>query len=172
MNYPTAGSIPARCTISWLIHVFLRDRHFAAHPESAASYLQSERGLLSLVFVKINAALHPAYRFFIKPARDDITGTQVFFDVKLQDLIENFVWRQCVLIFLIWFQLCAWRLFNRRSWNDFALPVDPARQLINHGLRNIADHGQPASHVAIERAISNSQFALVSGSQQQMTKLV
>src|SRR5438445_3412107 len=76
-----------------LIDVSLRDRHFAPHPESAASYLQSERGLLSLVFVKINAALDPAYRFFIKPPRDDIAGTQVFFDVKLQDLIENFVWR-------------------------------------------------------------------------------
>src|SRR5260370_31156915 len=90
-----------------LIDVSLRHRHFAAHPEGAASYLQSRRGLLPLVFVKINAALDPAYRFFIKPAPDDITCTQVFLDVKLEDLIENFLWRQGVLIFLICVDLCA-----------------------------------------------------------------
>ena len=40
---------------------------------------------------------------FIESAGDDIARTQIFFHVKLKDLIENLIRRQCVLIFLVWF---------------------------------------------------------------------
>src|SRR5438552_14700217 len=101
LNHWVAGSIPARCRISWLIDVFLRDRHLAANAKRAAGDLQSGRGLFALVFVEIDAALHPAYGFFVKSPGDDVARAQVFFDVKLQDLIQNFVRRQGVLVFLV-----------------------------------------------------------------------
>src|SRR6516162_4903216 len=85
LNHWVAGSIPARCRISWLIDVFLRDRHLAANAERAAGDFQSGRCLLALVFVEIHPALHPAHSFFVKSAGDDVARAQVFFDVKLQD---------------------------------------------------------------------------------------
>src|SRR5437660_8162465 len=72
LNHWVAGSIPARCRISWLIDVFLRDRHLAADTEGSAGDLQSGRGLFALVFVEIDAALHPAYGFFAKSPGDDV----------------------------------------------------------------------------------------------------
>ena len=50
------------------IDVFLRDGHFAANAERAAGDFQPGRGLLALVFVEIDAALHPAHSSFVKSA--------------------------------------------------------------------------------------------------------
>ena len=70
-----------------LIGVPLRDRHLTAKSKGAAGDLYSGRGLLALVLIQIDASLHPAHRSCIIPARDDVARAQVFFDVKLQELI-------------------------------------------------------------------------------------
>ena len=67
LNHWVAGSIPARCNFLLVearpelvemgadevssINIFLRDRHAAADAKSTAGYLQSRRGLLSLILV-------------------------------------------------------------------------------------------------------------------------
>ena len=80
----------------------LRDGHLAANAKRAARDFQSGRSLFALVFIQIDTALHPAHCFLIKTARDDVARAEVFLHIKLQDFIENFVRRKCVLIFLVW----------------------------------------------------------------------
>ena len=57
--------------------------------------------MFAFVFVEIDPALHPAHCFLVKSARDDVARAEIFFHIKLEDLIQNFVRRKSVLIFLI-----------------------------------------------------------------------
>ena len=43
---------------------------------------------------------------------------------------------------------------------------------VDHRLRHVGDHRQPAGHVAVERAVPDRQFRLVAGGQQQRAALV
>ncbi len=47
-----------------------------------------------------------------------------------------------------------------------------ARKRVNQRLRHVADHGQAAAHIAIERAVADGQFALVAGGQHQRAPLI
>ena len=48
-----------------------------------------------------------------------------------------------------------------------ALLVDEPGQAVDHRLGHVADHRQPAAHVAVEGAVADRQFRLVAGRQQQ-----
>ena len=50
--------------------------------------------------------------------------------------------------------------------------VDPARELVNHRLRHIADHGEAAGHVAVNCAIADRELAFVAGGENKMAELV
>src|SRR5215831_11557925 len=92
------------CTVHniHLVDVSLRYWHPAAHPKGAARYLQPRGSLLPLVFVQVDATLYPAHGLLIESTQNDVARAQVFFHVKLQDLVENVVRWQRVLVFLIW----------------------------------------------------------------------
>src|SRR5262249_50133114 len=53
-----------------------------------------------------------------------------------------------------------------------AVSVDPASQFVNDRLRHVADDSQPACHVAVKGAVTDSEFTLISGRQNQVTELV
>src|SRR6266700_4976392 len=109
------------------IDIFLGNRHATTDTKCAAGYLQSGRGLLAFILVKIDTSLHPAHCVFIESVVDNVARTQVVLDIKPQDLIENLVGRKDILILLIWLQLRAGRLFDYRFWNDFALATGRVR---------------------------------------------
>src|SRR5207247_8380821 len=71
-SHPLVRAAVSRRDQVTLIDIFLRDRHFASDSERAAGDFQSGRGLLALVFVQVDAALHPAHGFFIKASGDDV----------------------------------------------------------------------------------------------------
>src|SRR2546430_10166781 len=48
-------------------------------------------------------------------------------------------------------------LFDCRSWNDFPLPIYPAGELVDHCLGHVADDGEAARHVAVNRAITDRE---------------
>ena len=50
--------------------------------------------------------------------------------------------------------------------------IDPARELVNHRFRHVADDGEAAGHVAVNRAIADREFALVSGGEEDVAELV
>ncbi len=50
--------------------------------------------------------------------------------------------------------------------------VAGARELVDEGLGDIADHGQAAAHIAVERAIAHRDFALIAGGQHHRAGLV
>jgi len=100
---------------------------FCGRCRGAACYFQARCGLFALVFVEIDPTLHPAHCFLIEPAGNDVASAQIFFHVKMQDLVEDFVRRQEILVFLIRFQLRARWFLDCRCWNNFLLSVYPAR---------------------------------------------
>src|SRR4051794_5509550 len=85
--------------------VTLRDRHAPAEPKRTARHFDPGRGLLTFVFVQINAPLNPAHRFLVKANLHDVSCAEVLLDVETQDFIENVVGRQRVLIDLTGLQL-------------------------------------------------------------------
>ncbi len=50
--------------------------------------------------------------------------------------------------------------------------VGDARQRIDQCLRHVADHGEAAAHVAIERAVADGELALVAGGEHQRAPFV
>src|ERR1041384_158814 len=94
-------SFAARSAIS--TDVLLRDGHFAPDSKGVAGDFQSRRCLFALVFIQIDPALHPPDRFLVETACDDIACAEVFFHVKMQELIENLIGGKGVLILLVWF---------------------------------------------------------------------
>ena len=58
------------------------------------------------------------------------------------------------------------------SSRGLRIGVDPARELVNHRLRHVADHGEAAGHVAVNGAIADGEFALVSSGEKEVTELV
>ena len=56
--------------------------------------------------------------------------------------------------------------------DDFASRLSSRASSINHRLRHVADDGEAAGHVAVERAIADSQFALVSSRRNRVAELV
>ena len=63
-------------------------------------------------------------------------------------------------------------LGNRRTGNNFPIPVHPSRHPVHPSLGQITNDSQPAAHVAVEGAIAHGQFAFVARGQEQRTKLV
>ena len=51
-------------------------------------------------------------------------------------------------------------------------PIDPAGELINEGLRHVADDGEAAGHVAVDGTVTDREFALVARGEQEMPKLM
>src|SRR5690606_8914219 len=49
---------------------------------------------------------------------------------------------------------------------------DPPRQPIDEELRHVADHGKPAGHVSVERAVAGGELALVAGRKEHRAALV
>src|SRR5205085_8245617 len=52
-------------------------------------------------------------------------------------------------------------------WNDLALAVDVACERIDFRLEYVADDGETAVRVAVERAIAEREFRLIAGRKQQ-----
>ena len=104
-----------------LFHEALRDRHPASDAERAACDLQSWNRLGPLVFVQVDAALHPANGLLVEPMPDDLGDAELLLDVELENRVENLVGRQCVLIALIRLQLGARRFLDGRARDEFAV---------------------------------------------------
>src|SRR4029077_19042446 len=50
--------------------------------------------------------------------------------------------------------------------------IDPLRQLVNDRLRDVTDYSQPTCHVAVQCAVTDSEFAFISSRQNELTELV
>ena len=110
----------------------------------------------------------------IEAARHDASSASRLFRRRRSTIaIEHVVRRQRVLVGLVGPQLGARRLGERRRRESRpACRVDVARQSIDQRLRHVADHGQPAAHVAVQRAVADRELALVAGGEQQAPGLV
>ena len=128
--------------------------------------------MLPFEFRHADQPQHPADRIFIVTASDDILGGLALLNVQLQNLIQQIVRRQAVLIGLIGAQLSG-GCFGQNAFRNVGLrSVPPARDAVDHHLRQIRDDRQTAVHVAVERAISHRDFRLVASGQQQRSELV
>src|SRR5258708_4484397 len=82
-------------------------------PESLVADLQNRRGLTAFVLIDLNSPKDLAYpaflRILIKAGFELIHGCTLL-DVVCQHRIQGFVWRQSILICLVWLQLSRGRL--------------------------------------------------------------
>ncbi len=154
--------------------VILGDGHPPAETKSAAGDFQARRGLAALVFAPIDQPDDAQNRLLVESVGDDLGGAFLLFHVPMQDRVQHVVGGKRILIRLIGAKLGAGDLVDAALGNQLApgLPVDPAGQFPNGGLGHVADDRQAAAHVAVERAISHGDFALVAGGQQQMIEFV
>ena len=93
----------------------------------------------------------------------DLFDLPPLLDVELQDVVQHLVRRERVLIGLIRAQLGRGGLGDRRLRDHGALAVQPARHAVDHRLVHVAEEGQAAAHVAVERAVADRQLRLVAG---------
>jgi hypothetical protein len=56
--------------------------------------------------------------------------------------------------------------------DDFAVAVDPAGEGVDLGFEDVADDGETAAHVAVERAVADGHFALVAGGEEERAEFV
>ena len=98
-------------------------------------------------------------------ALNDLVLAEMFHDVVTQDGIQNFAWRQRVLIFLVRPQFRAWRFADGITGDDLPFPVDPAGEIIDFRFENIGNDRESAAHVAIQGAVTDGQFGFISGGQ-------
>ena len=69
-------------------------------------------------------------------------------------------------------ELGGGRLVDRVGRDDFAVPVDPARERVNLHLEDIADDRETATHIAVKRTIADGHLALVAGGQKQGAEFI
>ena len=132
-------------------------------------------GLLPLVFVAIDLVDDVANQLDIhaRASAAICGGALRLLDVALQNAIEHVVLGKRVGVFLIRPQLRGRRLGEDVLRNRIVMPpVRDARQLVDERLRNVADDGQSAAHVAVQSAVADGEFALVSGGEHQRARLV
>ena len=106
----------------------------------------------------------------IESCGDNLTRVFLTFDITRQDRIENIVGREFVLVCLVGFQFGAGRLGDGAFGNPLACRfVQVPGQVIDHCFGHVADNCQATGHVAVKRAVSGRQFALVSGRQRKVS---
>ncbi len=127
---------------------------------------------MALVFVRLHLVGDPADRLRRESPGRDFLGGQLLFDIEPQDFVEHLVRRKCVLVLLVRPQFRAGRLVDRVARDDLAVPVDVAGQLIDHHFGHIGNEGHAAGHVAVDRAITDGQFAFVAGGNDHAVELV
>src|ERR1700678_2907067 len=93
--------------------ITLGDRHTPPHSECQARDLQSRRSLAPLVLVRIDVTLNPVNGLCRVSFFNDIFRAKLFFDVKLENRIEDLIGWERVLICLIQFLLCTRRFGDR-----------------------------------------------------------
>src|SRR5689334_1617451 len=99
-----------------------------------------------------------------KPEGYNFLNRSVFFDIRFQNGIKDWIGGQTVFVLLIRLQFgCRWTvedtLGNHRHG---ALPVSEPSQFVDHGFRHILDNREAPGHVAVERGIAYTHLALVS----------
>jgi hypothetical protein len=128
--------------------------------------------LLAFPFIEIDATLEPADGVFIKTVSDDFIRGEVLFDVKFKDGIKDIVGRERVLIGLVRTKFSAWGFVDGVPGDDFGVAIDPTRDLIDACFREIRNGSEAAAHVAVDGAVSDREFAFVSGGEQEVVFLI
>src|ERR1700732_3139714 len=140
----------------------LSDRKAPAYAERFGCDLQARSRLLALVFVAIHFIdniAHPSDRQMKRIG--NLLRRFVVFDVAAKNLIEYIVLWKGIGVLLIGPQLGGGRLNEDIVGNGISVPLvrDP-RQRVDQRFGNVADDGQAAAHVAVERAIADRELAL------------
>src|SRR5919204_6940830 len=123
------------------VTVAMRNGEPPAFPEGARRDAQSGRGLAALVLALDHELEDAAHQVLGKAPLDEPAGPEMLLDVTPKHLVEVVVWRQRVLVRLVLPQLRRRRTLEDAGRDQLAapLPVQPARQGIDRGLREIAD---------------------------------
>src|ERR687890_2605959 len=109
---PTANSTPksygdraVRLLRAALVSVFfavaIGNWHTPISPKGAGGDLYACWGLAAFVFGPVYQAHGAFYVFFVEASGDDLANTLVFFDVGLEDRVEDLVGRQGVHVALV-----------------------------------------------------------------------
>ena len=163
---------------SRLAHVFLHDRNPPADAEGEGGYFEAGGGLLSFVFVEVHFADHVVDHGLGKALGDQVATGEAFFHVAFEDRVEDVVGREAVLIHLARAEFGARGLFDGVERDNLATGsrcgggIYPAGQGKDLGFKDVADHGEAAAHVAVERAVADGHFTFVTRREEERAELV
>src|SRR6266700_671889 len=80
---------------------FLSDRKTASQAKGLGGNFQSGRCLLALVFIALDHAHHVAHQLYVvATVRRNLLGGAVVFHIVVKNIVQDFVWRQCITVFL------------------------------------------------------------------------
>ncbi len=157
----------------------LGDGHAAAEAEGPAGDFDSGGHLFTFIFGKINKPDNAADGIGVEAFLQDVADAFFLFDVTFDDGVEKIVFGEGVLIFLVGLQFSGTgRLGEGAFGNGWhftgagPLRVDVPGKFVDHRFGNVGNHGEPAAHVAIERAIAGGDFAFVSGGEEHVAELI
>ncbi len=102
----------------------------------------------------------------------NLTRCFVALDVGRQHRVQVGVVGKRVAVELAGTQFGRRRLRKNRLGDAFAFAVDRAAQRVHLGLHHVADHGERADHVAVERAVAGRHLAFVAGREHKRVPLV
>ena len=148
--------------------------------------LEHRRRLAAFEFGAPQQAHDPLGQGGIDAAPDQIFGALMLFQKRLQQRIEQRVIRQRVAVALVGSQFSAGGFLTDGCAHQFTRcrqaelgaalrrcrGIDPGAEAEHAGFVEVANHGQPAVHVAIEGAVTNRELTFVAGGEQQLPLLV
>src|SRR5258708_1457600 len=127
--------------------------------ESLRRNFDSGRRLLALVFVALHHANHALDQVKIEVVfASNLLGRVRLLNIVLKNSIQHFVIWQSVAVLLIQTQFGRWRLVESGLRYHGLARIHVTAEAINQRFRNIINYGESSGHVAIKRAVADTQF--------------
>src|SRR5580698_6146140 len=107
-----------------LAQVLRNNRNAPPYSECLAADANDGAELITFVFIAIHHLQHPCHQHFVDPHGGDLLRPLTPFDILVEDLIEDIVFREAIAILLTRPELGRRRFLEDMARDDLTIPVE------------------------------------------------
>lgn len=151
---------------------FLHNGDAPPDAKSEGSDLEAGSGLFSLVFIAVDLAADLMDGAGIEASFNDGGSGLVLLDIEFEDAVESGVGGKAVFVFLIGAQFGRGRFGDGARRDAKLAAVEVVGEIEDEGFGEVRDNGETASHIPVEGAVANRDFALVPGGEEEASEFI